>query len=115
MLSPIGNEFWEARSSHSRSRIFIDPAKLLTACTEYFEWVETHPLYEAKPFAYQGDVTIKEVTKNHLGSVHLPGHRPNDMGEYAGSCAMRGDIFSPEEVRSSVVSSMFASRPIAQR
>ena len=49
MLSPIGNEFWEARSSHSRSRIFIDPAKLLTACTEYFEWVETHPLYEAKP------------------------------------------------------------------
>ena len=30
---------------------------------EYFEWVEENPLYEAKAFAYQGQVTVEYLTK----------------------------------------------------
>ncbi len=63
MPAPAGNQFWKARSSHGRSPIIIDPEKLWTACCEYFEWVDAHPLYEAKPFAYQGEVKIENVAK----------------------------------------------------
>ena len=30
---------------------------------EYFDWVEQNPLYEAKAFAYQGEVELKNVPK----------------------------------------------------
>lgn len=30
---------------------------------EYFEWVEENPLYEAKAFAYQGQVTVEYMPK----------------------------------------------------
>ncbi|MBN9550885.1 MAG: DNA-packaging protein [Alphaproteobacteria bacterium] len=63
MSAPLGNRFWEARSSHGRAPIFATPDDLFAACCEYFEWVEANPLYEAKAFAYQGDVTIKEIPK----------------------------------------------------
>lgn len=63
MAAPVGNKFWTARSSHGRNPIFATPDDLWSACVEYFDWVDKHPLYEAKPFAYQGDVTIKNVAK----------------------------------------------------
>ncbi|TGR83582.1 DNA-packaging protein [Mesorhizobium sp. M2D.F.Ca.ET.223.01.1.1] len=63
MTAPLGNRFWEARSSHGRAPIFATPDDLFVACCEYFDWVEANPLYEAKAFAYQGDVTIKELPK----------------------------------------------------
>lgn len=63
MPAPVGNQFWKARSSHGRAPTFADPVELWAACQEYFEWVDKHPLYEARPFAYQGDVTIKKVAK----------------------------------------------------
>ena len=59
----IGNRFWEARSSHGRKPIFLNAEKLWEACLEYFKWVDDHPLYESKPFAYQGTVVLKEVPK----------------------------------------------------
>ncbi len=63
MAAPIGNKFWEARSSHGRAPIFGSPEELWTACLEYFEWVEANPLYEAQAFAYQGNVKIQEMPK----------------------------------------------------
>ncbi|MER8938715.1 DNA-packaging protein [Mesorhizobium sp. M0915] len=63
MPAPVGNQFWKARSTHGRSPIFASPDDLWAAAVEYFEWVETNPLYEAKPFAYQGAVTIESVAK----------------------------------------------------
>lgn len=58
-----GNRFWEARSSHGRNPIFESSEALWTAASEYFAWVEDNPLYEAKPFAFQGTVTIANVAK----------------------------------------------------
>ncbi|TIW62985.1 MAG: DNA-packaging protein [Mesorhizobium sp.] len=63
MPAPVGNRFWEQRSTHGRAPIFATPDELFAACCEYFQWVEDNPLYEAKPFAYQGAVTITEVAK----------------------------------------------------
>lgn len=63
MSAPVGNRFWEQRSSHGRKPIFGSPEQLWEAACEYFEWVESNPLQESKAFAYQGAVTIKELDK----------------------------------------------------
>ena len=58
-----GNRFWLARSSHGRNPKFETAEQLQDACVQYFEWVEANPLYEAKPFAHQGSVTIANLPK----------------------------------------------------
>lgn len=63
MAAPKGNRFWEARSSHGRTPKFETPEQLWSACCEYFEWVEEHPLWEMKAFAFQGVVTQEPVAK----------------------------------------------------
>lgn len=63
MAAPKGNQFWKARSSHGRTPIFATPDDLWTAASEYFEWVDKHPLMEAKAFAFQGVVTIEKLAK----------------------------------------------------
>lgn len=63
MSAPKGNQFWKQRSSHGRKPVFQTPDELWEACSEYFDWVEDNPLKEAKPFAYQGEITIAEVSK----------------------------------------------------
>lgn len=63
MAAPKGNRFWEARSSHGRNPKFSSPDDLWTACTEYFEWVVDNPLFEMRPFAYQGDIKQEPVAK----------------------------------------------------
>jgi hypothetical protein len=63
MAAPKGNRFWEARSSHGRNPKFESPEALWAACCEYFEWVEEHPLWEMKAFAYQGDVKQEPIAK----------------------------------------------------
>ncbi|WP_291972562.1 DNA-packaging protein [Candidatus Symbiopectobacterium sp.] len=63
MAAPKGNRFWEARSSHGRNPKFDSPEALWSACCEYFEWVEEHPLWEMKAFSYQGEVTQEPIAK----------------------------------------------------
>lgn len=63
MAAPVGNSFWEARSSHGRKPIFGSPDELWDGCIEYFRWVEENPLKEAKAFAFQGVVTVESLPK----------------------------------------------------
>lgn len=63
MAAPIGNRFWEARSSHGRSPVFASPDQLWSACLEYFEWVESHPLYERKAFHASGVIVTDDMPK----------------------------------------------------
>ncbi|HBV2907688.1 DNA-packaging protein [Citrobacter freundii] len=63
MAAPKGNRFWEARSSHGRNPKFESPEVLWSACCEYFQWVEDHPLWEMKAFSYQGEVTQEPIAK----------------------------------------------------
>lgn len=63
MASPVGNQFWKARSKHGRDRLFASSELLWEACCEYFDWVEQNPLIEMRPFAYQGVVIQEPVPK----------------------------------------------------
>lgn len=69
MAAPMGNSFWEARSTHGRAPIFASPDELWTACCEYFSWIDENPLYEAKAFAFQGSVTIENLAKMRAMTV----------------------------------------------
>lgn len=46
-----------------RPLMFETPEALWEAACGYFQWVEDNPLWESKPFAYQGEVTIAEMPK----------------------------------------------------
>lgn len=63
MAAPKGNRFWEARAKHGRNRKYLKPEDLWIQCCEYFEWVEENPLWEMRPFAYQGQVVQEPVAK----------------------------------------------------
>lgn len=63
MPAPIGNRFWEQRSSHGRKPIFESPEQLWQAACEYFEWVESNPLQEEKIFHAQGIITKDTISK----------------------------------------------------
>ena len=58
-----GNKFWANKTTFGRTRIFSSPEVMWKASCEYFEWVETNPLWEMKAFPYQGEVTQEEVPK----------------------------------------------------
>ena len=63
MVAPIGNRFWEARSSHGRKPIFSTPDDLWNAALEYFDWVEKNPLLEEKVFHNSGEIVRANITK----------------------------------------------------
>lgn len=60
---PESGKLWEVRSSAGRKPIFSNPDELWDACCEYFEWVYQNPLWEMRPFAYQGEVIQEPVSK----------------------------------------------------
>ena len=64
-----GNRFWEVRSSHGAKPKFANPDDLWAACSEYFEWNVSNPLYEAKAFAFQGVVTVENMPKMRAMTV----------------------------------------------
>jgi hypothetical protein len=69
MSAPVGNKFWEARSSHGRQPIFANADDLWAACTEYFEWIEANPLYEDRIISFQGEATHVDVAKMRAMTV----------------------------------------------
>ena len=56
-------QFWKAKSSAGRKPIFKSPEQLWESSVEYFKWCEENPLYEYKPFHYQGETSIEPVPK----------------------------------------------------
>lgn len=63
MAAPIGNRFWEARSTHGRAPIFKTPEALWDAAVQYFEWVEANPLWEARAVSNKGEPEIIKLPK----------------------------------------------------
>lgn len=62
MAAPKGNRYWEMRDKHGRDYAYT-PEALWEEAIKYFQWVEENPLWEEKPFAYQGEITIGRVAK----------------------------------------------------
>jgi len=54
-----------ADKHHKRGRppVFETPKDLWQAAIEYFEWADSNPLWETKPFAYQGEITDAPIAK----------------------------------------------------
>ncbi|TPM25730.1 DNA-packaging protein [Mesorhizobium sp. B2-3-4] len=63
MPAPVGNRFWEQRSSHGRKPIFATPDDLWSAAAEYFEWVEANPLTEEKVFNGKDGIVRADIAK----------------------------------------------------
>ena len=63
MAPPKGNQFWKARSSHGRNKIFETPEQLWEAACEYFEWADANPLQEEKAVHYQGEIIKYTISK----------------------------------------------------
>ena len=63
MPAPLGNRFWEARSTHGRKPIFATPEILWDAATQYFEWNEANPLWETKSYMFQGAPVQDQIPK----------------------------------------------------
>lgn len=53
MAAPLGNRFWELRSSHGRDKLFATPELMWEAACEYFAWVEDNP-FLAEDFISSG-------------------------------------------------------------
>ncbi len=58
-----GNKLWQMRSKDGRPPIYSSPDQLWEECCGYFEWIEANPLWEEKPFHFQGEVTDHPVRK----------------------------------------------------
>lgn len=56
-----GNDLWTTRSSAGPKPKFATPDALWDACCEYFEWMQSRPLIEVKPFAYEGQITMADL------------------------------------------------------
>lgn len=63
MASPKQNQYWQRRSSHGRNRKFESDDALWIACTEYFEWVESSPLFSSELVKFQGETSVVKVPK----------------------------------------------------
>lgn len=55
--------FWDARSTFGDRPTFSFADQLWSAVREYFEWNETHPLWESKVVSFQGKSNIVPVKK----------------------------------------------------
>jgi len=55
VAAPKGNQFWKARATQGRAKIFATSDALWDAACEYFQWVDDNPL--GKAIVYQGEVS----------------------------------------------------------
>lgn len=69
MSAPKGNQFWLARSTYGREKIFSTPEILWKAALEWFQWVEDNPLTEYKVSQYQGEAVGMELPKMRAMTV----------------------------------------------
>jgi hypothetical protein len=65
----VGNDFWRARTTHGRDKLFTSPEILQAACHEYFDWNRNNPLFSAEAFAFKGDVNIEAIPKMRAMTV----------------------------------------------
>lgn len=70
MAAPAGNQFWKARATHGRDKIFADKDILWEAACEYFQWCEDNPLIEHKVAQFQGEPVKMEVPRMRAMTIN---------------------------------------------
>jgi hypothetical protein len=74
MPAPKNNQFWKARTTHGREKLFSTPEILKEACEEYFQWIDDNPLQASELIKFQGKAKIKELPKMRamtLDGLHI--------------------------------------------
>jgi len=56
------------RDKHGRDHTYT-PEGLWNEALQYFQWVEDNPLWEYKPFAFQGEITMATMPKMRAMTV----------------------------------------------
>ena len=69
MPAPKGNQFWKLAPTIGRKPKWTDPEELRSACEEYFEYVETNPLFDNHVISFQGCGTDHAVDKMRAMSI----------------------------------------------
>jgi len=69
MPAPKENQFWKARTTHGRKKIFSDKEVLWDACQEYFEWVDENPLIELKAFSNGEQAHLPKMRAMTIGGL----------------------------------------------
>lgn len=66
-----GHKLWMRRNPKTghRPSIFKTPDAFSEACKEYFEWVESNPLFEERLFQHNGEVIAGVVSKPRAMSI----------------------------------------------
>lgn len=59
----VKDRYWMLRQTHGRNKLYETPELLMERCLDYFEWVESNPLQEAKLVSFQGDSTLESIPK----------------------------------------------------
>jgi hypothetical protein len=62
-----GNAIWRVMARQGQH--FTDPDGLWAGAVRYFNWAESNPLYEHKPFVYQGEMKLELVPRARAMSV----------------------------------------------
>ena len=70
MGAPKGNEYWKLRSKDGRDKQYPTPDELLSACNEYFDWVQDNPLKEQQIVKYKDSYEKIEVDKMRAMTIH---------------------------------------------
>jgi hypothetical protein len=67
MPSPFvkGNSLWAIGLNNrlQPNKLFNDPADLVKAIADYFQWVESNPFQEKKLVTYEGNSTLEDIPK----------------------------------------------------
>ena len=68
-IAPKGNQYWKARKSHGKEKIFESPESLWDLACEYFQWCEDNPLYKPVYFRYRRKIIEARVAKLRCLSI----------------------------------------------
>lgn len=58
-----------ARRRMGRPLKYDDPQKIWLEALNYFRWAEANPIWEARPFAYQGEVTLEQIPHRRAWTI----------------------------------------------
>lgn len=102
MAAPLNNQFWKARATCGRDKLFSSPDTLWDAACEYFQWCHDNPLYEDKVAFFQGVPTHEPVEKlramtiavlsTPLAAAKNGAHTPSTRDNGRFSITMSSDI-----------------------
>ena len=68
-VAPLGNQYWKARKTHGKKKIFRSPESLLNEAYDYFQWCVDNPLHRTMYSKYRGKTIKWQTTELNCVSI----------------------------------------------